>query len=111
MGCENAPPVKEIRPAVGYYTQVLGFSLVKKGRTAAVPKRDDAQIGLTVSDRAPERASCYFPVSVVEALWREPDAKGIEPGEIDEQEYGGKRSPVFFAKELYGVCYRFTQPA
>ena len=32
----NALPVKEIGPAVGYYTQVLGFSLVTKDRNSAV---------------------------------------------------------------------------
>jgi lactoylglutathione lyase len=107
----NALPVKEIGPAVGYYTQVLGFSLVSRDRTSAVLKRDDAQIGLTVNGRDPEQASCYFPVTDVEALWRELDAKGIEPGIIDEQEYDGRRYRVFFAKEPYGVCFCFTQPA
>jgi lactoylglutathione lyase len=107
----NALPVKELGPAVGYYTQVLGFSLVSKDRTSAVLKRDDAQIGLAVNGRDPEQASCYFPVSDVEALWSELDAKGIEPGEIDVQEYDGKRYRVFFAKEPYGVCFCFTQPA
>ena len=29
----NALPVKELGPAVGYYTQCLGFSLVKKDKT------------------------------------------------------------------------------
>ena len=31
----DALPVKEIGPAIGYYTQCLGFSLVSKDRTAA----------------------------------------------------------------------------
>jgi hypothetical protein len=107
----NALPVKEIGPAVGYYTQVLGFELVRKDRTTAVLKRDDAQIGLAVNGLDPEQASCYFPVGDVEALRSELDAKGIEPGEIDLQEYDGKPYRVFFAKEPFGVCFCFGQPA
>lgn len=107
----NALPVKEIGPAVGYYTQVLGFSLVKKDRKSAVLKRDEAQIKLAVNGKDPEQASCYFAVSDVEALRRELDAKGIEPGDIDVQEHGGKSYRVFFAKEPYGVCFCFGQPA
>jgi hypothetical protein len=105
----NALPVKEIGPAVGYYTQCLGFSLVSKDRTSAVLKRDDVQIGLAVSGQDPEQASCWFSVGDVDALWREFDAKCIEPGMIDEQEYDGKPYRVFFAKEPYGVCFCFTQ--
>jgi hypothetical protein len=107
----NALPVKEIGPAVGYYTQVLGFALVRKDRTTAVLKRDDAQIGLAVNGLDPEQASCYFPVSDVEALRSELDTKGIEPGGIDLQEYDGKPYRVFFAKEPFGVCFCFGQPA
>jgi hypothetical protein len=107
----NAVPVKEIGPAVGYYTQVLGFSLVTKDRESAVLKRGGAQIGLAVNGRDPEQASCYFAVSDVEALRRELDAKGIQPGDIQVQEHDGKKYRVFFAKEPYGVCFCFGQPA
>jgi lactoylglutathione lyase len=106
----NALPVKELGPAVGYYTQCLGFSLVKKDKTTAVLKRDDVQIGLAVNGEDPEQASCWFSVGNVDALWREFDAKGIAPGIIDEQVYDGKPFRVFFAKEPYGVCFCFTQP-
>ena len=91
----NALPVKEIGPAVGYYTQCLGFTLASKDRTTAVLRRDDVQIGLAVNGRDPEQASCWFSVGEVDALWREFDAKGIEPGIIDEEEYGGKPLRVF----------------
>ena len=106
----NALPVKEIGPAVGYYTQVLGFSVIAKDRTSAVLKRDDAQIGLAVNGRDPEQASCYFAISDVEALRRELDAKGIQPGDVQVQEYEGNQYRVFFAKEPYGVCFCFGQP-
>jgi hypothetical protein len=105
----NALPVKELGPAVGYYTQCLGFSLVRKDKKTAVLKRDDVQIGLAVNGQDPEQASCWFSVGDVDALWRELDAKGIEPGIINNQEFGGKPYRVFFAKEPYGVCFCFTQ--
>jgi hypothetical protein len=105
----NALPVKELGPAVGYYTQCLGFSLAKKDKTTAVLKRDDVQIGLAVNGRDPEQASCWFSVSDVDSLWLEYSAKGIEPGIIDEQKFDGKPYRVFFAKEPYGVCFCFTQ--
>ena len=107
----NALPVKEIGPAVGYYMHVLGFALVAQDRQSAVLKRDDAQIGLAVNGQNPEQASCYFAVSDVEALRRELDAKGIQPGDLHVQEHQGQRYRVFFAKEPYGVCFCFGQPA
>jgi hypothetical protein len=106
----SALPVKEIGPAVGYYTQCLGFSLVSKDRTTARLQRDDVQIGLAVNGQDPEQASCWFSVSDVDTLRRELDAKGIEPGIIDEQQFDGKPYRVFFAKDPYGVCFCFTQP-
>ncbi len=107
----NALPVKEIGPAVGYYTQCLGFSLVSKDKTTAKLKRDDVDIGLAVNGQDPEQASCWFSVGDVDALWAEYEAKGIGPGIIDNQEYGGTPLRVFFAKEPFGVCFCFTQPA
>jgi len=107
----NALPVREIGPAIGYYTQVLGFSLVTKDQKSAVLQRDDARIGLAVNGRDPEQASCYFAVSDVEALRRELDAKGIEPGGVHVQQHDGKSYRVCFAKEPYGVCFCFGQPA
>jgi hypothetical protein len=106
----QALPVKEIGPAVGYYTQCLGFTLVSQDRTTARLRRDDVEIGLAVNDQDPEQASCWFSVGDVDALWREYDARCIGPGIIDEQEHEGKPYRVFFAKEPYGVCFCFTQP-
>jgi lactoylglutathione lyase len=107
----DAIPVKEIGPSVGYYTQCLGFSLVSKDKATAKLRRDDVQIGLAVNGQDPEQASCWFSVDDVDTLWRELDDKGIEPGVIDEQQYDGKPYRVFFAKDPYGVCFCFTQPA
>lgn len=106
----NALPVREIGPAVGYYAQCLGFTLVSKDQTTARLRRDDVEIGLAVNGRDPEQASCWFSVGDVDALHREYKAKEIGPGAIDEQEYDGKPYRVFFAKDPYGVCFCFTQP-
>ncbi len=106
----NALPVKDLGPAIGYYTQVLGFALVSRDKIAVL-KRDDATIGLEVNDADPEQASCYFAVSDVEALREELAAKGIEPSEVRLDNHGGKTYRVFFAKEPYGVCFCFGQAA
>ena len=106
----NALPVKEVGPAVGYYTRCLGFTLVSRDRTTAVLRRDDVQIGLAVNGQDPEQASCWFSVGDVDALRREYEARGTGPGIVDEQQYDGKPYRVFFAKEPYGVCFCFTQP-
>lgn len=106
----NALPVKELGPAIGYYTQVLGFTLVSCD-TVAVLKRDEATIGLAVNGADPEQASCYFAVSDVEKLRKELSAKGIEPTEIRVDRHGGKSYRVCFAKEPYGVCFCFGQEA
>src|SRR4051794_12424087 len=107
----QALPVKAVGPAIGYYTQVLGFSVVSKDEKTAVLRRDDVTIGLAVNGKDPEQASCYFDVGDVEALRAELAAKGIEPSPLRVDEYGGKRYRVFFAKEPYGVCFCFGQPA
>ncbi len=106
----KALPVKELGPAIGYYTQVLGFSLTRKEGKTAVLRRDEVTIGLAVNGKDPEQASCYFAVGDVEALRRELEAKGIEPSPLRVDEHDGKRYRVFFAKEPYGVCFCFGQP-
>jgi lactoylglutathione lyase len=106
----NALPVRSLGPAIGYYTQVLGFSVVSKEKERAVLQRDEARIGLAVNRQDPEQASCYFNVSDVEALRQELQEKGIEPSAIRVDDYGGKKYRVFFAQEPYGVCFCFGHP-
>jgi hypothetical protein len=106
----KALPVSSLGPAIGYYTHVLGFSLVVKTEKSAVLTRDSAEIVLEVNDKDPEQASCYFAVSDVDALHAELSAKGIEPSPPRVDEYGDKKFRVFFAKEPYGVCFCFGQP-
>lgn len=106
-----ALPVRALGPAIGYYTRLLGFRLVSQDKQSAILQRDDARIGLAVNGADPEQASCYFAVSDVAALHREYEANGISPGIIDVQQHDGKPYRVFFAKEPYGVCFCFGEPA
>ena len=111
-GDVNAIPVKEIGPAVGYYVHVLGFKVVNRDQSRATLRRGDATIGLAAGSGAdPEQVSVYFSVSDVEALHTELQAMGIEPSDVRDDQHDGKQYRVFFAKEPYGVCFCFGQPA
>lgn len=106
----QALPVRDIGPAIGYYSQVLGFRVNQKTERTALLQRDAAQIGLAVNGADPEQASCYFAVSDVAALRDELAGKGIEPSPIRPDQHGGRSMSIFFAKEPYGVCFCFGQP-
>src|SRR5438034_11818995 len=105
----DALPIRSLGPAIGYYTQVLGFTVVSKEKDRALLQRDEATIGLAVNGQDPEQASCYFNVSDVEALRQELEGKGIEPSPLRVDDHGGKKYRVFFAQEPYGVCFCFGQ--
>ena len=107
----NALPVKELGPAIGYYTQVLGFTVRQKTDSTALLRRDTAQIGIAVNGADPEQASCYFAVSDVAALREELAGKGIEPSPVRSEQHGDRPHVIFFAKEPYGVCFCFGQNA
>lgn len=105
----DALPVKSLGPAIGYYTHILGFQLVKREEEKAVLQRDAVTIGLTRNGDDPEQASCYFGVSDVEALHAELTGKGIEPSALRVDNHNGKKYRVFFAQEPFGVCFCFGQ--
>lgn len=115
----NALPVKELRPAIDFYTTVLGFAVVSSDSTAAVLQRDDVRIGLTrKADHDPLRAgSCYIEVDDLEATRRELDGNGAKPGTIEFQQHDGKVFRVFFVRECDtvkshdGYCFCFGRPA
>ncbi len=103
----SALPVKDVGAAIGYYSQVLGFSLVRREGRRAELRRDSTKIGLHRNDVDPDNASCYFEVDDVDALRNELEGRGIEPTPIQESRDGSKTSRIFFAKEPYGVCFCF----
>jgi lactoylglutathione lyase len=109
----NALPVKEIDPAIAFYQEVLGFSVISSDSTSAVLKRDEVQIGLTrQEDHEPRRAgSCCFAISDLESLRSELEANGGQPGEFGIDEWGGKKYRTFFLREAEnGYCFCFSQP-
>jgi catechol 2,3-dioxygenase-like lactoylglutathione lyase family enzyme len=115
----KALPVKELGPAIAFYKNVLGFSVVASDSATGVLKRDDVQIGLIRKpDHDPLQAgSCYFDVSDVEALRRELEGNGAKPGAIEIQEHEGKNYRLFFVRECDmmeshdGYCFCVGQPA
>jgi catechol 2,3-dioxygenase-like lactoylglutathione lyase family enzyme len=118
-GDTNAIPVKDIDPAVTFYTEVLGFSLVTKDVRSAVLGRDDVKVGLVAKiDHDPKRAgSFYFDVAELETLRHEFESKGGKPGAIEIQKHEGKNYRLFFLRECDmmeihdGYCFCFGQPA
>ncbi|MDX1932371.1 MAG: hypothetical protein SFU56_07185 [Capsulimonadales bacterium] len=110
-GETEALPVNALGPAIGYYVHVLGFSLIARDDTTATLRRDQVTIGLALSEQDPEAVSCYFSVRNIEALRDEYVRKGIDPTEIRLDTHNGKNFRVFFAKEPYGVCFCFGEPA
>jgi catechol 2,3-dioxygenase-like lactoylglutathione lyase family enzyme len=110
----NALPVKEIAPAVAFYTSVLGFSVVRQDDSAAVLIRDQVQIGLVSKpEHDPKKAgSLAFAVDDLDALRHELQEHGGRPGEFGVDEWGGKRYRTFFLREdENGYCYCFYCPA
>ncbi len=105
----NALPVKDFGQAIGYYTRVLGFSMVSRSSELVVLRRGDAQIGLQNNNLDPEQISCYFEVSPVENLREEVASKSIEPSAIRIDKHNGKTFRVILAKEPYGVCFCFGE--
>jgi catechol 2,3-dioxygenase-like lactoylglutathione lyase family enzyme len=105
----HAIPTKDIGPAIGYYTRVLGFSVVSRTKESAVLQRGHAKIGLAKNGADPEQASCYFAVKGLDELYEELYGFGIEPSAIRVTEHEGKPQRIFFAKEPHGVCFCFGE--
>jgi catechol 2,3-dioxygenase-like lactoylglutathione lyase family enzyme len=93
-----ALPVRDVRAAVAFYVDRLGFRPVHTGDDFAIVRRDDAEIHLWAAadegwrERAPDRepavrsgaesflagtASCRIPVRAVDALHTEMRAAGV----------------------------------
>ena len=110
----HALPVKDLGPAIGFYEAVLGFSVVGRDSSTAVLARDGVRIGLVrKADHEPGKAgSLAFEVDDLDALHRELQARGGNPGDFGIDEWGGKRYGTFFLREPEnGYCYCFYRPA
>lgn len=110
----NALPVKDIGPAVAFYEAVLGFSVVRRDASTAVLARDEVRIGLVCqADHRPDQAgSLAFAVDDLDAMHRELQARGGNPGAFGLDAWGGKSYRTFFLREdENGYCYCFHHPA
>ena len=106
----NALPVKDLGPAIRFYEAVLGFAPVSRDRSTAVLARDGVRIGLVVeAGHEPGRAGSFaFEVDDLEALHRELQARGGNPGEFGTDEWDGRQHRTFFLREAEnGYCFCF----
>jgi catechol 2,3-dioxygenase-like lactoylglutathione lyase family enzyme len=104
----NALPVRDLGPAIAFYETVLGFSAVSRDASTAVLTRDGVRFGLVCQgDHEPGRAgSLAFEVDDLDAMHRELEARGGNPGEFGIDEWGGKRHRTFFLREQEnGYCF------
>ena len=107
----NALHINNLDTALDFYTGVLGFTVVSRQEKSATLKRDSTAIGLEANDADPDQASVYFGVSDVEALRNELNEKGTDVSPLRVDEHDGRKYRVFFAREPFGVCFCFGQPA
>jgi hypothetical protein len=108
----NALPVKEIGPALEFYTRVLRFSVVASDQATATLQRDDVRIGLIRKpDHKPEEAgSCAIAVVDLKAMLAELNGRGLDLSGVRVDEWSGKKYRVFFLREAEnGYCYCFNQ--
>jgi predicted enzyme related to lactoylglutathione lyase len=109
----NALPVKDIGPAITFYEAVLGFSVVRRDASTALLMRDEIRIGLLrQEDHEPGKAgSLAFAVNDLEAMYRELQARGGNPGEFGIDAWDGKQYRTFFLRETEnGYCFCFYCP-
>jgi lactoylglutathione lyase len=110
----NALPVQDIGPAVAFYEAVLGFSVISRDSSTAALTRDQVRIGLVrKADHEPHQAGSFaFAVDDLDAMHRELQARGGNPGEFGIDEWGGRQYRTFFLREdENGYCYCFYHPA
>ena len=109
----KALPVKDLGPAIAFYQGVLGFSVVSCDSFRAALTRDEVRIGLVQKvDHEPGKAgSLALAVDDLEAMHRELQATGGNPGEFGIDEWDGKQHRTFFLREdKNGYCYCFYCP-
>jgi predicted enzyme related to lactoylglutathione lyase len=109
----NALPVKDLVAATSFYKTVLGFSVLSHDSLTAILARDEVRIGLIWKyDHEPGKAgSLAFAVDELEAMHRELQANGGNPGEFGIDDWGGRKYRTFFLREdVSGYCYCFYTP-
>ena len=109
----TALPVKSLDPAIAFYQDVLGFSVISRDAESALIARDDVRLGLAVrSDHDPARAgSVALEVDDLDAMHRELQNSGGRPGKLSVSGWGGRSHRTFFVREdENGYCYCYYHP-
>jgi catechol 2,3-dioxygenase-like lactoylglutathione lyase family enzyme len=109
----DALPVKDLGAAIRFYRDVLGFSVLSHDSLTAILARDDVLVGLIwKADHEPGKAgSLAFEVNGLEAMHRELQSSGGNPGEFGIDEWDGRKHRTFFLRETEnGYCYCFHCP-
>ena len=112
--CDDALnlPVANVEAAVPYYERTFGFEVVSRQNAPharAILARDQIQIGLAENGGDPSQEGCFFEVDDVDAAFEEFKGRGASPGDIEEQDAGGKRHRAFFVVAPDGLCYMIAQ--
>ena len=112
--CDDALnlPVADVALAVPYYERTFGFEVVSRHdvpHARAILARDQVQIGLAENGGDPSQDGCFFEVDDVDAAFEELKGRCASPGDIEEQDAGGKRHRAFFMVAPDGLCYMIAQ--
>ena len=102
-------PVADVRRAIGFYQEKMGFRVTELDEGAATLTRDAVTLRLAQNGKDPEQASCYLGVSDIDAVQREYHAQGIT-GEVSEMAHGGTTYRVIWVRDPDGLCYCLGQP-
>lgn len=107
-------PVGNLKFALPFYENVLGFRLVSRQDTptpSATFSRDAVQIGLAENGGDPTQDGCFFEVDDVQSLFDELKANGLpkEKPDFGNQLHGDVRWKVMFIVAPDGLCYCYGE--
>ena len=106
-------PVADLASAVPYYERTFGFTVVSRHDSPhprVILSRDHVRIGLAENGGDPSQEGCFFEVDDVDAAFDELKTLGASPGDIEEQDAGGRPHRAFFVIAPDGLCYMIAQP-
>ena len=106
----SALPVRELDSAIAFYTKVLGCAVIWSDDKAATLARDSVRLAVVLdATHEPGRAgSLAIQVDDLDAMHRELEAIGAEPGAFGTDEWNGRLHRTFFLREQSnGYCYCF----
>ena len=107
-------PVADVEPAVGFYTDVLGFRVVSRGDTperSVVLARDEVRIRLAENGGDPTQDGCAFHVTDAEALCDDFMSHGLGGARpaFEVERHDDQSFKVFYVVAPDGLCYWFGE--